>query len=54
MTKSNMYALIANLIQELLDLGYEYKNLVWMLKQYGMSEQDMKEWYGIPYEEKED
>jgi hypothetical protein len=51
MTKANLLAIVANLIQELLDTGYEEKNLIWMLKQYGMSLKDIKEWYGIPYDE---
>ena len=51
-TEDKLLALIANLIQELLDLGYKDKDLVWLLKQYGLSLKDIKEWYGIPYEEK--
>jgi hypothetical protein len=51
MTKDKLLAIIANLIQELLDTGYEEKNLIWMLTQYGMSLKDIKEWYGIPYDE---
>lgn len=50
MTKDKLLAIIANLIQELLDLGYKEEDLIWMLKQYGMSLKDIKEWYGIPYE----
>jgi DNA-directed RNA polymerase specialized sigma subunit len=46
----NLYNLIANLIQELLDLGYKDKDLVWLLKQYGLSLKDIKERYGIPYD----
>jgi hypothetical protein len=51
MTKVNILAIIANLIQELLDTGYKEKDLIWMLKQYGMSLKAIKEWYGIPYDE---
>jgi hypothetical protein len=50
MTKDRLYGLVANLIQELLDLGYKETNLVWMLKQYGMSLKEIKEFYGIPYD----
>lgn len=50
----NLYGLIANLIQELIDMGYEEKDLIWMLNQYGITEEEAKEWYGIPYEEEED
>jgi hypothetical protein len=50
MTEDKLLALIANLIQELLDLGYKDKDLVWLLKQYGLSLKDIKEWYGIPYD----
>jgi len=46
----NLYGLIANLIQELIDMGYEEKDLIWMLNQYGITEEQAKEWYGIPYE----
>jgi hypothetical protein len=51
MTKVNILAIIANLIQELLNLGYKEGDLIWMLKQYDMSLKDIKEWYGIPYDE---
>jgi hypothetical protein len=51
MTKSNLLAIVANLIQELLNLGYKEEDLIWMLKQYGMSLENIKEWYGIPYDE---
>lgn len=47
MTKDNLLSLVANLIQELLDLGYKQEELKWMLKQYGMSYEQMKEWYGL-------
>jgi hypothetical protein len=50
--EANLHGLIANLIQELIDMGYNEKDLVWMLNQYGITEEETKEWYGIPYDEK--
>ena len=50
--EANLHGLIANLIQELIDMGYNEKDLVWILNQYGITEEETKEWYGIPYEEK--
>jgi len=50
----NLYSLIADLIQELLNIGYDENNIIFMLNQYGITEEEAKEWYGIPYEEKKD
>jgi hypothetical protein len=51
MTEPNLYGLIANLVQELIDSGYKVSDLIWLMKHYGLSEEEIKEWYGIPYEQ---
>jgi Zn-dependent M16 (insulinase) family peptidase len=40
-------ALVANLIEELLNLGYKKQDLKWILKQYGYSLKDIQERYGL-------
>jgi hypothetical protein len=43
--------LIADLIQELLNYGYDINDLIFMLTQYGFTDKQIKEYYGIPFDE---
>lgn len=47
--RMDLYNLIADLVQELINLGYNEKDLIYILGQYGITEEECKEWYGIPY-----
>lgn len=48
--RMDLYNLIADLVQELINLGYNEKDLIFMLGKYGITEEQAKEWYGIPYD----
>lgn len=54
MTNSSMYSLVADLIEELLKMGSDPKDLVWILTQYGFTEKFIKDNYGIPYDDDKD
>ena len=53
MKKINFESLVADLIQELLNYGYDVNDLIFTLTQYGFTEKQIKEYYGIPYNEEE-
>lgn len=53
MSKINYESLVADLVQELLDYGADQNDLIWMLTQYGYTEKQIKEYYGLPYNESE-
>jgi hypothetical protein len=48
--RMDLYNLIADLVQELINMGYNEKDLIFTLGQYGITEEQCKEWYGIPYD----
>lgn len=48
--RMDLYNLVAELVQELVNMGYDEKNLIYILRQYGITEEQAKEWYGIPYD----
>jgi hypothetical protein len=50
----NLENLVAELIQELLNLGYDDKDLVWMLTQYGYTDKQIKMNFGLPYDTDKD
>jgi hypothetical protein len=45
-----LLSLVADLIQELIDLGYNDKDLVWILTQHGFSEKFIKANYNLPFD----
>jgi hypothetical protein len=53
MKKINFESLVADLIQELLNYGYDVNDLIFTLTQYGFTEKQIKEYYGIPFNESE-
>ena len=53
MNKINLQSLVADLIQELLNYGYDVNDLIFTLTQYGFTEKQIKEYYGIPFDESE-
>jgi hypothetical protein len=53
MKKINFESLVADLIQELLNYGYDVNDLIFTLTQYGFTEKQIKEYYGIPFDESE-
>jgi len=48
--KINYPTLVADLIQELIDLGYNDKDLVWILTQHGFTEKFIKANYNLPFD----
>jgi hypothetical protein len=48
--RMDLYNLIAELVQELINLGYNENDLIYILRQHGITEEQAKEWYGIPYD----
>jgi hypothetical protein len=51
MNKINFQSLVADLIQELLNYGYDVNDLIFMLTQYGFTDKQIKEYYGIPFDD---
>ncbi len=47
MTKLNLQKLVAYLVDELRNLGMDHKDLSYILRLHGMSDQDILEYYGI-------
>ena len=45
----NLLSLIADLVQELLDMGADQYDIIWMLSQYGFSDKFIKTNYGLPF-----
>jgi hypothetical protein len=45
----NLLSLIADLVQELLDMGADQYDIIWMLTQYGFSDKFIKTNYGLPF-----
>jgi hypothetical protein len=44
-----LFSLIADLVQELLDMGADQNDIIWMLSQYGFSDKFIKDNYGLPF-----
>ena len=42
-----LYALIAELVQELIDYGKEPNDIIQILNQYGITKKQALEWYGL-------
>jgi len=47
MTKLNLQKLVAYLVDELRNLGMDSKDLAYILRLHGMSDEDILEYYGI-------
>jgi hypothetical protein len=43
----NLYALIAELVQELIDYGKEINDIIALLSYYGITKKQALEWYGL-------
>jgi hypothetical protein len=48
--KINFPPLVADLVQQLVDLGANQNDIIYTLTYYGMNDKQIKEWYGLPYE----
>jgi hypothetical protein len=46
----NLESLVAELVQELLDHGFDEHNIIWILTQYGYTDKQIKMNFGLPYE----
>lgn len=46
--------IVGDLVHELIDLGKKESEIIEMLKEYGLTEQIIKIWYGLPYEDSKD
>lgn len=49
MNDINYLSLIADLVQELLDMGADQYDIIWILTQYGLSDKFIKDNYGLPF-----
>jgi hypothetical protein len=47
--KINYPTLVADLIQELVDFGYNVNDIIFILTNNGMTDKQIKEWYGLPF-----
>ncbi len=49
--KINLENLIADLVQQLVDLGANPNDLIFTLTSYGYTEKEIKEYYSLPFDE---
>ena len=47
LTKYNLFNAIAELINELMEMGCDSSKIAWTLRQYGFTNEQIAEWYGI-------
>jgi len=47
MTKDKLLSVIAELVNELMEMGCDSSKIAWTLRQYGFTKEQIKEWYGI-------
>lgn len=46
-TKSNLFSAVAELVNTLMEYGCEGYKIAYMLRQYGFTNEQIVEWYGI-------
>jgi hypothetical protein len=46
-TKDNLFSAIAELVNALMEYGCEGYSIGYMLKQYGFTNEQITEWYGL-------
>jgi hypothetical protein len=46
-TKNNLYGAIADLVNTAMEYGCEGYKIAYMLRQYGFTNEQITEWYGI-------
>jgi hypothetical protein len=46
-TKDNLYSVIADLVEALLEYGCDHDSLIHTLTQYGFTNEQIAEWYGL-------
>jgi hypothetical protein len=46
-TKFNLMNAIAELVNELMEMGCDSSKISWTLRQYGLTNKQIAEWYGI-------
>jgi hypothetical protein len=49
--KDVLYGLVADLVQMLVDYGAEINSIIHTLKYYGLTDEEIKSWYGLEREE---
>ena len=49
--KKNSERLIADLVQQLIDLGANPNDLIYTLTFYGYTDKEIKEYYSLPFDE---
>lgn len=47
LTKDRLLVLVADLVQDLLNYGKDKESLIDTLLYYGLTEEEIEEWYGI-------
>lgn len=47
--KINYSNAVADLVQELIDYGYNVNDIIYILTNNGMTDKQIKEWYGLPF-----
>lgn len=47
--KINYPILVADLVQELVDFGYNINDIIFILTRNGMTEKQILEWYGLTH-----
>ena len=50
-SKDVLYGLVADLVEMLMEYGAEVNSIIDTLKYYGLTEEEIKSWYGLEKEE---
>jgi hypothetical protein len=45
--KDNLFSAIAELVNELIEMGCDSSKITWTLRQYGFTKEQLNEWYGL-------
>lgn len=46
-TKDMLFGAIAELVNELMEMGCDSSKIAWTLRQYGFTNEQIAEWYGL-------
>ena len=47
LTKDMLFSAIAELVNELMEMGCDSSKIAWALRQYGFNNEQIAEWYGL-------
>lgn len=54
MKEENLWSLVADLVQELINYGMSPISLIATLRYYGLTDKQIKDYYGLPFDDDTD